>query len=260
MTEQTGSGRVDGVHASRAAMPQERTPCTRPIRVLVADDHAIVRKGICALLATETDIEVVGEAADGQSAIEQVERLLPDVVLMDLVMPGVDGLEATRYITAHQPQTRILVLTSFAGVDKIMPAIRAGALGYLLKDSDPEVLVESIHQVYDGNSSLHPSVARALLEEVAHPEGEGASSDGAHSGARCEGRVEALTEREVEVLRLVARGWSNQDIACELMISEATVRAHVSHILAKLDLASRTQAALYALRRGLASLAEQPIF
>jgi NarL family two-component system response regulator LiaR len=224
--------------------------CDTSIRVLVADDHAIVRKGICALLATEADIEVVGEAVDGQSAIEQVERLRPDVVLMDLVMPGVDGLEATRHITAHQPQTRILVLTSFAGVDKIMPAIKAGALGYLLKDSDPEVLVESIHQVYCGNSSLHPSVARALLEEVCHP-----------SDAACQGAKEpTLTEREAEVLRLVARGWSNQDIACELMISEATVRAHVSHILAKLDLASRTQAALYALRKGWASLAEQPVF
>ena len=221
--------------------------CT--VRVLVADDHAIVRKGICALLATEANIEVVGEAADGQSAIEQAARLQPDVVLMDLVMPGVDGLEATRQITACRPETRILVLTSFAGVDKIMPAIKAGALGYLLKDSDPEVLVESIHQVYCGNSSLHPSVARALLEEVAHPTDE-------KSAAVYRGPVEALTEREVEVLRLIARGWSNQSIANELMISEATVRTHVSHILAKLDLASRTQAALYALRKGWASLAD----
>jgi len=220
------------------------------IRVLVADDHAIVRKGICALLATEENIEVVGEAADGESAIEQVERLRPDVVLMDLVMPGVDGLDATRRITASRPETRILVLTSFAGVDKIMPAIKAGALGYLLKDSDPEVLVESIRQVYCGNSSLHPSVARALLEEVARP------ADSPAAGDAYEGEVEALTDREAEVLRLVARGWSNQSIATELMISEATVRTHVSHILAKLDLASRTQAALYALRKGWASLAD----
>jgi NarL family two-component system response regulator LiaR len=220
------------------------------IRVLVADDHAIVRKGICALLATEAGIEVVGEAADGRSAIEQAVRLQPDVVLMDLVMPGVDGLEATRQIRAQRPETRILVLTSFAGVDKIMPAIKAGALGYLLKDSDPEVLVESIRQVYCGNSSLHPSVARALLEEVAHTVGADRSDD----------KAAALTEREAEVLRLVARGWSNQDIADNLMISEATVRAHVSHILAKLDLASRTQAALYALRKGWASLADERAF
>jgi NarL family two-component system response regulator LiaR len=228
--------------------------CT--IRVLVADDHAIVRKGICALLATEANIEVVGEAADGQSAIEQVERLRPDVVLMDLVMPGVDGLDATRQITAHQPEIRVLVLTSFAGVDKIMPAIKAGALGYLLKDSDPEVLVDSIHQVYCGNSSLHPSVARALLEEVARP------AEGVSAAPTYEGQVEALTDREVEVLRLVARGWSNRNIAHELMISEATVRTHVSHVLAKLDLSSRTQAALYALRKGWASLddAQPPSF
>jgi NarL family two-component system response regulator LiaR len=220
------------------------------IRVLVADDHAIVRKGICALLATEEGIEVVGEAADGQRAIEQVAHLRPDVVLMDLVMPGVDGLAATRRINAEWPETRILVLTSFAGVDKIMPAIKAGALGYLLKDSDPEVLVDSIRQVYGGNSSLHPSVARALLEEVAHP------SDSTTSGRL----TEALTEREAEVLRFVARGWCNQEIADALTISEATVRAHVSHILAKLDLASRTQAAIYALRMGWASLADQSAF
>jgi NarL family two-component system response regulator LiaR len=229
-------------------------PGQKAIRVLVADDHAIVRKGICALLATEENIEVVGEAADGQSTILQVERLRPDVVLMDLVMPGVDGLEATRQITAHLPETRILVLTSFAGVDKIMPAIKAGALGYLLKDSDPEVLVESIRQVYCGNSSLHPTVARALLEEVAHP------ADGESFSGVYQGQVEALTSREAEVLRLVARGWSNNNIATELTISEATVRTHVSHILAKLDLASRTQAALYALRKGWASLADEKVF
>jgi NarL family two-component system response regulator LiaR len=217
------------------------------IRVLVADDHAIVRKGICALLSTEEGIEVVGEAADGERAIEQVEQLRPDVVLMDLVMPGVDGLAATRRISADWPETRILVLTSFAGVDKIMPAIKAGALGYLLKDSDPEVLVDSIRQVYCGNSSLHPSVARALLQEVAHPSGESSHNR----------LTEDLTEREAEVLRFVARGWCNQEIADSLTISEATVRAHVSHILAKLDLASRTQAAIYALRMGWASLADQ---
>ena len=243
---------MNGLDKSSAALAP-------PIRVLVADDHAIVRKGICALLATEEGIEVVGEAADGQHAIEQVERLRPDVVLMDLVMPGVDGLAATRRISADWPETRILVLTSFAGVDKIMPAIKAGALGYLLKDSDPEVLVESIHQVYCGNSSLHPSVARALLQEVARAdEGQPAGAAGSVFGSQ----VDALTERETEVLGLIARGWSNQSIADELTISCATVRTHVSHILAKLNLASRTQAALYALRKGWASLqdAEPPSF
>jgi NarL family two-component system response regulator LiaR len=231
------------------------------IRVLVADDHAIVRKGICALLATEEGIEVVGEAEDGQRAIEAVARLRPDVVLMDLVMPGVDGLAATRRISAEWPETRILVLTSFAGVDKIMPAIKAGALGYLLKDSDPEVLVDSIRQVYCGNSSLHPSVARALLQEVARTQ-DGQAAGPSSAGSVLDGEVEALTERETEVLALIARGWSNQSIADELTISCATVRTHVSHILSKLNLDSRTQAALYALRKGWASLqeAEPPSF
>jgi len=210
---------------------------TRSICVLVADDHAIVRKGICALLATEPDIEVVGEAKDGRDAIAEVQRLQPDVILMDLVMPGMDGLEAIRYITAHQPQARILVLTSFAGDDKVFPAIKAGALGYLLKDSGPEELVQAIHQVYGGKSSLHPTVARKLLQELSQPSDRG-------SGA------EPLTEREVEVLRLVAQGQSNREISDRLGISEATVRTHVSNILAKLNLSSRTQAALYALQKG----------
>ncbi|MGD8623362.1 MAG: response regulator transcription factor [Anaerolineae bacterium] len=212
-----------------------------PIRVLIADDHAIVRKGICALLATEPDIEVVAEAEDGQEAVDQVQKLQPDVVLMDLVMPGTDGLEATRRITAMQPTVRILVLTSFAGDDKVFPAIKAGALGYLLKDSRPEDLVEAIQQVYQGESSLHPSIARKLLRELAEPVGQG------HS-------VDTLTERELEVLCLVAQGHSNRGISTQLTISEATVRTHVSNILSKLNLDSRTQAALYALREGLASL------
>jgi NarL family two-component system response regulator LiaR len=211
------------------------------IRVLVADDHAIVRKGICALLATEPDIEVVGEAKDGCEAMASVQNAQPDVILMDLVMPGVDGLEATRLITSKQPEVRILVLTSFAGDDKVFPAIKAGALGYLLKDSSPEELVQAIRQVYRGESSLHPSIARKLLRELADPTERGPE-------------VDSLTERELEVLRLVALGQSNREISAQLGISEATVRTHVSRILTKLNLCSRTQAALYALREGLASL------
>jgi NarL family two-component system response regulator LiaR len=214
---------------------------TSSIRVLVADDHAIVRKGIRALLATEPDIEVVGEAENGREAVIETEKLRPDVILMDLVMPEMDGIEAIRRITARQPEARILVLTSFAADDKVFPAIKAGALGYLLKDSGPEELVQAIHQVYRGESSLHPTIARKLLQELSRPSERPPT-------------LEPLTEREVEVLRLVARGQSNQEIADELVISEATVRTHVSNILSKLHLASRTQAALYALREGLASL------
>jgi NarL family two-component system response regulator LiaR len=216
------------------------------IRVLVADDHAIVRKGICALLATEPGIEVIGEARDGMEAISQAQATEPDVILMDLVMPGTDGLEATRRISACQPQARILVLTSFAGDDQIFPAIKAGALGYLLKDSEPEQLVQAIQQVYRGESSLHPSIARRLLRELSSPSGKGPDTD-------------SLTEREIEVLRLVAQGQSNREISVKLTISEATVRTHVSNILSKLNLCSRTQAALYALREGLASLRDADV-
>jgi len=216
---------------------------TSSIRLLVADDHAIVRKGIRALLATEPDIEVVGEAKNGREAVARAESLQPDVILMDLVMPEMDGIEAIRRITTRQPEARILVLTTFAADEMVFPAIKAGALGYLLKDSGPEELVEAIRQVHRGESSLHPTVARKLLQEISGPP---------------KGRPtpEPLTEREVEVLRQVARGLSNQEIASKLVITEATVRTHVSNILSKLHLASRTQAALYALREGLASLEE----
>ena len=211
------------------------------IRVLVADDHAIVRKGICALLATESGIEVVAEACDGRDAIAQTEKVDPDVILMDLVMPGMDGLEATRRLTSCQPKARILVLTSFHDDDKVFPAIKAGAMGYLLKDSGPAELVQAIRQVHKGESSIHPAIARKLLRELSRPSGKAPES-------------ETLTERELEVLRLVAQGQSNREISDLLTISEATVRTHVSNILSKLNLGSRTQAALYALREGLASL------
>ncbi len=214
------------------------------IRVLIADDHGIVRKGLRALLSTEPHIEVVGEAETGRQAVDEALRLQPDVVLMDLVMPGMDGLEAIRELRAKSPRIRILVLTSFAGDDKVFPAIKAGALGYLLKDSDPEELVRAIHQVHRGESSLHPLIARKVLQEISRPLDRPPTP-------------EPLTEREVEVLQLVARGCSNQDIADHLVITEATVRSHVSNILGKLHLASRTQAALYALRRGLASLEDK---
>jgi NarL family two-component system response regulator LiaR len=214
-----------------------------PIRVLIADGHLVIRRGIRALLATEPSITVVGEAENGADAVRAAAELAPDVVLMDLVMPELDGIEATRQILAARPSTRILVLTSFATDDQVFPAIRAGALGYLLKDSSPEELVRAIGQVHRGESSLHPSIARKVLAELTKPPQRPATAD-------------PLTERELAVLRLIARGQSNQGIAASLVISEATVRTHVSSILGKLQLASRTQAALYALREGIAPLDE----
>ncbi len=213
----------------------------RAIRVLVVDDHAIVRKGIRALLAEIEDIEVVGEASDGQEAMAQADALSPDVILMDLVMPGVDGIEATRQITASERGPRILVLTSFASDDKVFPAIKAGALGYLLKDSEPADLVEAIHQVHRGEPSLQPSIAQKVLQELRRP-------------AALRPTPDPLTDREMEVLRLVAKGLSNPEIAQRLVITEATVRTHVSNILSKLHLANRVQATLYALQEGITSL------
>ena len=208
------------------------------IRVLIVDDHAIVRKGIRALLSEADGFEVVGEAEDGQAAVVAASETQPDVILMDLLMPGMDGIEATRRITDQQPGARILVLTSFAADNKMFPAIKAGALGYLLKDSSPEELVRAIRQVHRGEPSLHPTIARKLLREIAR-------------SAEPQPAPEALTAREMTVLRLIAQGLSNQEIADRIAVSEATVRAHVSRILSKLHLASRTQAALYAVREGL---------
>jgi NarL family two-component system response regulator LiaR len=218
---------------------------TAPIRVLIADDHAILRKGIRALLGTEPDIEVVGETGDGLETVAQAQMLRPDVILMDLVMPEMDGIEATRQIMAEQPGVHILVLTSFAADDKVFPAIKAGALGYILKDSGPAELVQAIHQVYRGQPSLEPSIALKLLQELSHPPQRPPTT-------------EPLSERELEVLRLLAQGKSNREIADQLVITELTVRTHVSNILGKLHLASRTQAALYALKEGLASLDDVP--
>ena len=217
---------------------------TDPIRVLIVDDHLVVRKGIRALLATEPAIEVVGEAADGAEAIVEAARLQPDVILMDLVMPRMDGIAAIQRILASPPAARILVLTSFDADDKVFPAIRAGALGYTLKDFGPTDLVRAIQRVHRGESSLHPAIARRVLQALAHPSSHPPTA-------------EALTARETAVLRLVAHGDSNQQIAAALGIGEGTVRVHVSNILGKLHLSSRTQATLYALREGLASLDDQ---
>jgi len=212
------------------------------IRVFITDDHQIVRRGIRQLLSTEAGIEVVGEASNGKEAVAGVEELKPDIVLMDLVMPVMDGIEAIRQIKAGNPSIQILVLTSFATDDKVFPAIKAGALGYLIKDTSPDELISAIHQVHKGEPTLHSSIAQKLLKEISH------SSDDAPVSP------DPLTERELEVLKLISRGLSNQEIAETLVVSVATVYTHVSRVLDKLHLASRTQAALYALRKGLASL------
>lgn len=213
------------------------------IGVFLADDHAVVRAGLEALIGTEEQMTVVGTAADGEEAIAKVALLDPDVILLDLQMPRRSGIEAITAIKDHNPQARILVLTSFSDDDKVFAAIKAGALGYLLKDATPEELLAAIRQVHSGKSSLGPEIARKVIQELSRP-------------SSLPPTEEPLTEREVEILQLVARGYSNQQIAEKLVISERTARTHISNILAKLHLANRTQAALYALRRGLAPLDE----
>jgi len=214
-----------------------------PIRILIADDHQLVRQGFKALLSVKQGIEIVGQAADGDEAIKMALSLNPDIILMDLLMPKKTGIEATREIKIENPDARILIITSFAEDENVYQAIKAGALGYLLKDSSPQDLMQAIQDVCQGRLSLHPNIALKLVDELNRP---------------IEGKVtdEPLTEREVEVLKFVAKGHSNQDIAEKLIVSERTVGAHVSNILGKLHLANRTQAALYALRKGLTDLAQ----
>ncbi len=218
--------------------PQVRQPDRQCIRVLVVDDHAIIRKGLRAVLELVPDIEMVGEAEDGTRALQLNRELAPDVILMDLMMPGMGGIECIQGIKADSPAAKILVLTNFAGEDLVFPAIKAGAMGYQLKDTSPDALVDAIRQVYRGESALHPLIARKVLNEI-------------HAAPERKLTEEPLTPRELEVLRLIARGIENKDIAATLVISEATVRTHVSNILNKLQLASRTQAALYAVKEGL---------
>ena len=210
------------------------------IRILITDDHAVVREGLRLLISSEPGMAVVGQAADGVEAVEMAHSLQPDVILLDLVMPRKDGIEAISEIKQENPEARILVLTSFAEDDKVFPAIKAGAQGYLLKDSSPHELLQAIRDTNAGESSLHPAIARKLIREINRP-----STDLSPSQV-------PLTEREMDVLKYIAQGLSNQTIADKLVISERTVRTHVGNILAKLHLANRTQAALYALKKGLA--------
>jgi DNA-binding NarL/FixJ family response regulator len=214
------------------------------IRVAIADDHAVVRQGLRTFLELQEDMEVVGEAVDGADAVDLVERTTPDVVLLDLVMPHVDGIEATRRIRERSPATRVLVLTSFADDHTVLPAVRAGAAGYLLKDVQPPELAAAIRTVHAGEALLAPAVATMLVEQLAAEDGAAAAASGA------EGRAQ-LTPRELEVLAELARGRANKAIAFELGVSERTVKTHVSNILGKLGLTDRTQAAVYAVEHGL---------
>jgi DNA-binding NarL/FixJ family response regulator len=224
-------------------MNEVRSASGDKIRVLIVDDHAMVRQGLRTFLelqdTSELPIEVTGEAANGFEAVELAQSTQPDIVLLDLVMPQMDGIQATPKIIACSPRSSVIILTSFGEEDKVLPAIRAGAQGYLLKDIPPAELVHAVREVYLGKVQLHPEIARKLMSVVAAKEEPSASRS-----------ENGLTEREQEILFLIADGLNNRDIAGKLVISEKTVKTHVSSILGKLGLADRTQAAIYALRHG----------
>jgi two-component system, NarL family, response regulator LiaR len=210
------------------------------IKVLIVDDHQVVREGLRSFLELLDDIAVIGEAEDGSQAVELVRALKPDVVLMDLVMPHMDGISATRQVLELNLGTKVIALTSFSEDDMVFPAIQAGASSYLLKNVSPDVLAEAIRAVHRGEARLHPDIARKLMQQVSQPR-----------NAAQENSLSELTEREKEVLRLVARGCNNREIAQELCISESTVKTHVSNVLGKLGLDQRTQLVLYAIKNKL---------
>jgi two-component system, NarL family, response regulator LiaR len=211
----------------------------KKIKVMVVDDHAIVRQGLRTYLELVDDFEIVGEAPNGMIAVERAAALQPDVILMDLVMPDMDGISATRQLKENGSKARIIVLTSFAEDSKVIPAIQAGATSFLLKDVTPGDLCEAVRAAYNGETRLHPSVARKLMDQVMP-----------QPASRTHERKVTITVREMEVLRLIAVGMSNKQIASKLVISEKTVKTHVSALLSKLDLADRTQLAIYAMKQG----------
>ncbi len=207
------------------------------IRILIVDDHAVVREGLRAFLQLQEGLEVVGEAGDGEQAVEQALRVEPDVILMDLIMPKLDGVQAMRELRRNAPRSRVIVLTSFLDDERVLPAIQAGAAGYLLKNVEPAELARAVHAAHGGEAVIDPSVAAALVESIAQR-------------PNLDGAQERLTRREREVLGLITRGRSNKRIALELGISEKTVKAHVGHVLEKLGVSDRTQAAMLAVRDG----------
>ncbi|MET3937982.1 DNA-binding NarL/FixJ family response regulator [Paenibacillus sp. PvP094] len=242
-----------------------------PITILLADDHAMVRRGLHVFLSTQTDMKVVGEASNGQEAIEQAEKLQPDVVLMDLHMPVLDGIETARRLRTILPGIRVIVLTSFSDQDHVIPAVRAGVKGYLMKDIEPEDLAVAIRNVHAGQAQLHPAAAGQLMHVMASSDIPLEAQDTVRTDSAAYGKVQnyeklkqplplqsdetspsldALTRREQEVLALIARGLSNKEIAVQLVITEKTVKTHVSHLLDKLGLADRTQAAIHAVKNG----------
>ena len=218
------------------------SPMNNNIRILIVDDHAVVREGLRGLIKVEPDMELIGEAASGKEGVEKALSLRPDVILMDLLMPEMDGVTAIKEIKASWQEARVLVLTSFIEDDKVFPAIEGGALGYLLKDTQPDDLLDAVRGVYRGETMLHPSIAKKIMQRI---------QERSNDNKKDEGQV--LTERELDVLRLLAQGDGDRDIAEKLVVSERTVHFHVGNILSKLHLANRTQAALYAIRKGLAA-------
>jgi NarL family two-component system response regulator LiaR len=228
-------------------------PAVTKIRVLIADDHAVVRQGLRTFINLQEDMEVVGEANDGAQAVELAGDLLPDVILLDLVMPQMDGVEATKQILERSPKSHILILTSFGEDDKVFPAIRAGAQGYLLKDIHPEALIQAVREANQGKVQLHPDIAKKLMSAIASEAKTPGSGGESASGTQAPPGAGDLTEREVEVLGLIARGLTNREIAEKMIISEKTVKTHVSNILGKLNLDDRTQAAIWALKHGIAA-------
>jgi DNA-binding NarL/FixJ family response regulator len=208
------------------------------VRVLVADDHHVVRRGLIFFLKTQQEIEIAGEAKDGLEAVEQTGRLKPDIVLMDLDMPNMNGIEATRLIKQKHPETRVLMLTSFSDQDHVIPALEAGASGYQLKDIEPDELVKAIIQVMKGENQLHPKATSHLLSHLSNKD-------------KKKSPIDDLTKRELDVLKEIAKGKSNKEIAASLFITEKTVKTHVSNLLSKLEISDRTQAALLAVKEKL---------